>query len=218
MSVDQREKKRKAEALARNLQAIADADEAKRQMHYAGDGYVAPGTSNRALKQQQYRERTSLKRAIEEGKMAADNTSNTRGLGSEGSAIAIGSSEQMMSAEAARQEETRAATSVYVTGLPKTITWKALEPLFTAYGAVTRKKLYRDAQNVLKGDALISYRKEGSAARAIAELDSHTLEHDGGSYSIGVQQAESSVGRTRYVAPFPESHVCVHVTVNAHEV
>jgi len=66
-------------------------------------------------------------------------------------------------------------TSVYVAGLPQSITWAQMDLLFSPFGRVKRIKVYRDDAGKPKGDALVTYVKQGSVASAIQKMNGHTI-------------------------------------------
>jgi len=66
-------------------------------------------------------------------------------------------------------------TSVYVAGLPQSTTWAQMDLLFSPYGRVKKIKVYRDDGGKPKGDALVTYVKQGSVATAIQKLDGHEI-------------------------------------------
>ena len=60
--------------------------------------------------------------------------------------------------------------SCYVSGLPASTTEAALEAMFRSFGKVIRVKLYRDALDLPKGDAIVTFAKAASAQRAAAQV------------------------------------------------
>ena len=70
-------------------------------------------------------------------------------------------------------------SAVYVTGLPKTVTWAMVDLLFTGVGRVVKIKIYRDDGGVPKGDALVVFAKPGSVTVAVNKVDKvHTFPLD----------------------------------------
>ncbi|KAJ2354644.1 hypothetical protein IWW50_003796, partial [Coemansia erecta] len=88
-------------------------------------------------------------------------------------------------------------TSIYVTGLPLDTTEDEVAEFFSQCGTIMpdiltnapRVKLYRNADGVLKGDALVSYYKAPSVQLAIDILDDSRF-RAADSAHIRVQQAE----------------------------
>lgn len=74
-----------------------------------------------------------------------------------------------------RDVDDSARSSVYVRGLPLDVTFSKVEQHFAKCGDVRRVKLYKDTAGKLKGDALVIFKKESAAARALAELDGTDL-------------------------------------------
>lgn len=68
------------------------------------------------------------------------------------------------------ETEDASRTSVYVRNLPPEVTWNKVEQHFGRCGDVRRVKLYKDAVGKPKGDALVIFKRESSAARAVREL------------------------------------------------
>ena len=60
-----------------------------------------------------------------------------------------------------------AACSVYVCGLPLDVEAQELEVKMECVGPVTRVKIYRDAAGQPKGDALVTYQKDGAVIGAL---------------------------------------------------
>ncbi|CAG8671515.1 11473_t:CDS:2, partial [Scutellospora calospora] len=81
------------------------------------------------------------------------------------------------------QKKKPANTSVYVSGLPPDVTVEELAEVFSKYGVLLEDlqsggpkiKLYKDDQDRLKGDALVTYFKEESVLLACQLLDETDL-------------------------------------------
>ncbi|KAG8466668.1 hypothetical protein KFE25_008047 [Diacronema lutheri] len=69
-----------------------------------------------------------------------------------------------------READDVARCALYVRGLPLDVTFSKVETHFSKCGEVRRVKLYKDAAGKAKGDALVIYKKEAAASRALAEL------------------------------------------------
>ncbi|RHZ76044.1 hypothetical protein Glove_208g36 [Diversispora epigaea] len=88
-------------------------------------------------------------------------------------------------------------TSVYVSGLPPNVTVEELAEVFSKYGLLLEDlqtggpkiKLYKDDQDRLKGDALVTYLKEESVILACQLLDDTDLRPNEAS-KIRVQKAQ----------------------------
>ena len=86
---------------------------------------------------------------------------STKGLGAAGAA-------KVIQLPADRGQEN---TSCYVSGLQQNATEQSLEELFQPFGRIVKVKIYRDAFDQPKGDALVTFAKLGSAKSAVAKLD-----------------------------------------------
>lgn len=68
-----------------------------------------------------------------------------------------------------------ALCGVYVRGLPLDVTFSRVEQHFARCGDVQRVKLYKDSAGKPKGDALVTFKKELAARRALEELNGTDL-------------------------------------------
>jgi HIV Tat-specific factor 1 len=76
--------------------------------------------------------------------------------------------------KAERRKEKQAAEaanavslSLYVTGVPKDVSWTAVQALFARAGEVRRVKLYKDASGEQKGDGLVTFAREEGVREAL---------------------------------------------------
>ncbi|CAG8547349.1 4288_t:CDS:10 [Acaulospora morrowiae] len=96
-----------------------------------------------------------------------------------------------------KQKKKPTNTSVYVSGLPPDVTVQELAEVFSKYGVLLEDlnsggpkiKLYKDDQDRLKGDALVTYLKEESVTLACQLLDETDLRPNEAS-KIRVQKAQ----------------------------
>ena len=60
----------------------------------------------------------------------------------------------------AAQDANAANTTLYVSGIPKDVSWTAVQSLFSRAGEVRRVKLYKNERGEQKGDGLVTFASE----------------------------------------------------------
>ncbi len=112
-------------------------------------------------------------------------------------AAQVDSSGPSRSAGPSNPKPPKPSTNIYVSNLPPGTTSSQLESIFSRAGLLltnddgsARIKLYTNPDGSLKGDALISYFKEGSVDLAVTLFDDTELVLGSGEGNIHVEKAE----------------------------
>ena len=67
----------------------------------------------------------------------------------------------------AAQDANAANLTLYVTGIPKDVSWTAVQSLFARAGEVRRVKLYKDESGEQKGDGVVTFANEDGVTAAV---------------------------------------------------